>query len=92
MTTPLFPLGRTVATRGAFDALYRAKTVPSDLLSRHESGDWDHVPPGDARENEFSAQHGFRIFSSYTLSTKECIWIITEYDRSLTTLLLPSEY
>jgi hypothetical protein len=61
------------------------------LLERHRSGDWGDVPPEDARENEFSLRHGFRIVSSYRVAG-ERLWIITERDRSVTTLLLPSEY
>lgn len=49
------------------------------------------MPPEDARENEFSLRHGFRIVSSYRVAG-ERLWIITERDRSVTTLLLPSEY
>jgi hypothetical protein len=49
------------------------------------------VPPEDARENEFSVRHGFGIVSSYRVAG-ERLWIITERDRSATTLLLPSEY
>jgi hypothetical protein len=49
------------------------------------------VPPEDARENEFSARYGFRIVSSYWV-VEEGLWVITESDRSVTTLLLPSEY
>ena len=61
------------------------------LLERHRSGDWGDVPEEDARENEFSVRHGFRIVSSYRVAG-ERLWVITERDRSATTLLLPSEY
>ncbi len=62
------------------------------LLERHQSGDWGDVPPEDARENDFSVRHGFRIVSSYRVAGEERLWVITEADRSATTLLLPSEY
>jgi hypothetical protein len=61
------------------------------LLARHASGDWGDVPPEDADENRLSIEHGFRVLSSYSVDG-ERIWIITEADRSATTLLLPEEY
>ena len=92
MAGPLFPLGRLVATPGALALLKRAgEDLLPMLLERHRSGDWGDVPPEDARENEFSVRHGFRIVSSYRVAG-ERLWIITERDRSATTLLLPSEY
>ena len=91
-TGPLFPLGRVAATLGALEALRQACQSAQDLLTRHAVGDWGDVPPEDARENELSVRAGFRIISSYRLSTGETVWIITEADRSLTTILLPSEY
>lgn len=89
---PLFGLGRLVATRGALDALVAAGETPVPFLTRHVRGDWGSVPPEDARENEIGVRQGFRIVSSYTLTTGVRIWIITEADRSVTTLLLPEEY
>ena len=56
----------------------------------HVNGDWGDMPEEDKQENEFSIQHGFRIFSAYTTSAGERIWIITEADRSATTILLPT--
>jgi hypothetical protein len=87
-----FPLGRVVATPGALRALERAEQLPAEFLDRHANGDWGEVPDEDKQENEFSVQHGFRIISAYTTSAGEKIWVITEADRSYTTLLLPSEY
>ena len=88
----LFPLGRLVATPGAIELLRSAgEDLLPALLERHRSGDWGEMPPEDARENEFSVRYGFRIVSSY-LVAEERIWVITESDRSATTLLLPSEY
>jgi hypothetical protein len=65
---------------------------PSEFLSRHASGDWGDRSEEDRRENEFSLEHGFRILSVYTLRNGTVIWIITEADRSSTTILLPHEY
>ena len=89
---PRFPLGRVLATPGALDALKQADQTPLQFLARHQVGDWGEVCPEDARENELSLQHGFRLLSAYTLSTGHKLWIITEADRSATTLLLPEEY
>lgn len=90
--TSLFPLGQVVATPGALEALTEAGQTPWALLQRHQTGDWGDVPPEDQQENNFSLQHELRILSAYTLRTGVKLWLITEADRSYTTLLLPSEY
>jgi hypothetical protein len=90
-----FPLGRIVATPGALEALEEAGTDTLALLRRHAAGDWGEVPPEDARENERSVRHGWRVLSSYPVGSEaagEKVWVITEADRSSTCLLLPSEY
>jgi hypothetical protein len=89
--TICFPLGQIVATPGALDVLDRGAVNAADLLLRHQSGDWGNVPPEDAHENELSIVNGYRILSSYSVG-EDRIWIITEADRSSTTLLLPEEY
>ncbi len=86
-----FPLGRVVATPGALKLLEEAGEDPSTYLARHASGDWCELGAHDRRENERSLKHGWRILSSYPIGA-ERIWIITEADRSYTTLLLPQEY
>jgi hypothetical protein len=88
----LFQLGRTVTTHGALRALVEAGQSPVVFLDRHANGDWGEVNDEDKRENEFSLRNGFRILSAYTTSAGEKIWIITEADRSATTILLPEEY
>lgn len=89
----LFPLGQVVATHGALDLLDRSATNAFALLQRHQAGDWGDIHPDDATANREAVQHGFRILSSYPLgSAAERIWVITEADRSVTTLLLPAEY
>ncbi len=93
-----FALGLVLMTPGAVAAF---KQVAGDsylrsaanLVARHESGDWGEVGPEDAAENELSVRQGFRILSAYDLPGDAVrIWIITEADRSATTLLLPTEY
>ncbi len=88
----LFDLGSVVATPGALDLLDRTATNAADLLHRHQSGDWGTLPPEDAALNDYSVTHEGRVLSSYPLNGSERLWIITEWDRSVTTLLLPSEY
>jgi hypothetical protein len=86
-----FDLGSIYATPGALELLERNGQTALTLLARHARGDWGTVPDEDARENEFAVRCGLRILSSYRLAGGR-LWIITEADRSSTTLLLPSEY
>lgn len=89
----LFPLGQVVATPGALDALGAEEIGAELLLHRHISGDWGEVGEDDKRENEASVKESWRILSAYTLArTGVQLWVITESDRSATTLLLPDEY
>lgn len=92
MTIPRFPFGQIVATPGALQALEEAGEQPATFLRRHVTGDWGEVDEHDRHENERSVECGCRLLSAYTLSTGTRLWIITEADRSSTTLLLPSEY
>ena len=89
---PLFSLGQIVATPGALAALEKAGQQPYEFLSRHVHGDWGNVPDEDRRENQFSLERGFRLLSSYRTAANETVWVITEADRTVTTLLLPEEY
>jgi hypothetical protein len=89
---PLFPLGQIAATPGALAALERANQTPTCFLAGHAIRDWGELEPADVAENEYSVAHGFRLLSSYETGAGEKIWIITEADRSATTLLLPEEY
>ncbi len=92
MSNIRFQLGRTVATPGAIEALKVAQETGQQLLKRHQSGDWGVLDTEDKQENEFSIKNNWRILSSYILSTGVKIWVITEADRSATTILLPEEY
>lgn len=89
---PLFTLGRVCATPGALEAIRESGDNPLDFLFRHVIGDWGNLSTEDKAENDLSVREGFRILSSYKTSHQVKIWIITEADRSSTTLLLPSEY
>jgi len=89
---PLFALGQIVGTPGALQALEEAEQNPLELILRHVTGDWGEMPEEDVIENERSVTRGLRIFSSYALNTGAKIWVITEWDRSVTTLLKPEEY
>jgi hypothetical protein len=81
-----------VATPGALAALERNGQTPFAFLARHQTGDWGDLDAEDRRENERSMQCGFRLLSAYMLADGTRIWVITEADRSSTTLLLPEEY
>jgi hypothetical protein len=87
-------LGKTYVSRGAFAAFVSAFETdsPSTYLARHASGDWGDLDEHDRKANEYALEHGLRVLSAYTLSSGERIWVITEADRSMTTILLPEEY
>jgi hypothetical protein len=90
MSAPL-PLGRVVATPGALKLLLEAGGHPFDYLARHATGDWGELCAFDRRQNEIALREGYRVLSSYDIPTGR-IWIITEADRSVTTILSPEEY
>lgn len=88
--SPLFPLGRVVATPGALSEL--ADEDRRDALARHARGDWGDTGPEDQAENDLALKEGFRLLSVYHTAEGVKFWIITEADRSSTAILLPSEY
>jgi len=85
------PLGRVVATPGALNLLMEAGEDAFDYLARHATGDWGELCAFDHRQNERALREGARVLSSYPVG-RERVWIITEADRSITTILLPGEY
>lgn len=89
---PLFPVGRTVATPGALTLLDHAGINASALLARHQRGDFGDIDEADRVANANAIHHDARILSAYVLGRGIRIWIITEADRSVTTLILPEEY
>ena len=97
-TKPLFPLGHIVSTPGAM-----AACPPEQLLgylARHADGDWGHVCSEDAAANDAAVIVRGRILSAYAIDPARpskgfganALWIITECDHSVTTMLLPNEY
>ena len=92
MNTAKFALGSEVITPGACSAIARTVCNPRQFLDRHMSGDWGDLDDGDKRINDLAIQDNERILSAYHLGDGTKIYIITEADRSVTTILLPEEY
>jgi hypothetical protein len=87
----LFSTGQIVSTPGALSLLEQFGVSPLSLISRHIRGDWGTLSNEDVTANNNAVSLGNRILSSYPLGDDR-VWIITEWDRSATTLLLPDEY
>ena len=92
-----FELGQTVMTQGIQSLcdnndLFHSKMMV--CLQRHQSGDWGDMPTEDKKDNDQSLipMYQGRLFSAYDDVEGTKIWIITEWDRSVTTILLPKEY
>ena len=91
----LFDPGMVVATPGATKALKRNKTGSFSLLSRHITGDWGSLGPEGVEDQRMSLtpeHHDDQVASIYDLDDGTKVWVITEWDRSVTTFLLPEEY
>ena len=91
---PKFELGRTVMTRGIHELVLTEQVDPLALLGRHVCGDWGSMSEPDKAQNDAALTPGQeeRLMSSYAIRADLTVWIITEWDRAVTTLLLPSEY
>ena len=90
MAVQTFPLGNVVITPNALGQL-----TPADIqrgLQRHQAGDWGELDEHYKQENETALRTGLRLLSSYRAVEGVNFWIITEADRSATTLLLPEDY
>ncbi len=85
-----FPLGKLTATPGALTALSDAEM--QDALNRHANCDWGQLDEHDRAENDRALQNGTRVLSAYDSQNGTRFWVITEHDRSVTTILLPQEY
>src|SRR5262245_44636527 len=90
--TPRFELGQVVATPGALVALAFNGVTALSLIRRHIQGDWGDLSEEDRIANERALTDGSRLLSSYTLEDGQKIWVITEANRSVSTLLCPDEY
>ncbi len=90
--THRFSLGEIVATPGLLSVLEKSGQSPLLFLIRHARGDWGEVCREDSMANDEGLENGGRLLSAYRTTLGERIWIITEWDRSVTTLLLPDEY
>ena len=87
-----FALGQTLITPGAEEALQIAGQTAIEFLRRHMSCVWGELSDEDVKENELSLEQGLRLLSRYQTTNGERLWIITEADRSATTILRPIEY
>lgn len=88
-----FLTGEVVVTAGVDELIQQGRLNPNEFLRRHLSGDWGDLDESDRRQNDAALQSGEdRLFSSYQVAPDLKLWIITEWDRSVTTLLLPDEY
>ena len=98
LPTFMLPLGRIVATPGAIEAFQKTGEQPSSFLRRHQAKDWGELCEEDKKSNDDAVKHEgdperqARVLSCYRLKDKVNVWIITEWDRSVTTMLLPEEY
>jgi len=89
---PRFKLGGIFASPAALEAITDARVSIIDLLIRHSRGDWGDLSESDRQQNELSIDAGLRLLSSYVLPGGQTVWVITEWDRSSTTFLLPDDY
>jgi hypothetical protein len=90
-----FGLGAIVATPGAIERMERRGVDARGLLARHGAGDWGDIDPEDVGVNEEALRDGRRLLSAYGSKTEgddATIWIITEADRSATTILRPEDH
>ena len=85
-----FKLGQLVSTPNAISKLSNEDVLMG--IQRHQAGDWGDVDEHDRQENELSLKQGFRLLSVYHAANGTKFWIITEADRSATTVLLPEDY
>jgi hypothetical protein len=89
---PVIELGNVVATQGAVRVLEENQVNPVVLITAHACGDWGMLCEEDKKANDVAVLTGDRILSAYRMPDGTKVWVITECDRSVTTLLLPSEY
>lgn len=86
-----FALGQCVATHNAVETMQERGINPLHLLLRHHNGDWGEVGAEDKAANDRALIDGTRLLSAYNVNGVR-LWVITEADRSATTILLPEDY
>ena len=89
---PKFRLGQMCSTPGALEAMNDAGQSPMVFVGRHVQGDWGEVCADDQQANEEALDSNLRLLSAYRTNEGVKLWVITEADRSVTTILLPEEY
>lgn len=87
-----FALGQVVATRSALSALNEAGVNPQTLVLQHAHCDWGDLCAEDRALNEEALIRGGRLLSNYSVTPDLTVWVITEADYRVTTILLPSDY
>lgn len=87
----LFPTGQILATRLVLSHLEAHEIAPLELIRRHVTGDFGDLSPADGFENVRAVRQGYRVLSAYRIGDQK-VYVITEADRSATTVLLASEY
>ena len=92
MKTACVELGRVLATPDSLKALEESGEDRLVYLDRHQSGDWGHLNEADKQRNDRAVVEGGRIMSQYELTTGDWIWVLTNSDRSETTLLIPGQF
>jgi hypothetical protein len=88
----MFKLGQMLTTPGALAALKESNQTPMEFICRHQSGDWGEMDDEDKALNDAALRDGSRLLSAYQTSKGVKLWVITEADRSATTILLPEEH
>ena len=89
---PRFETGQICSTPGALGAMMDAIQSPMEFVARHMNGDWGEVCAEDQQANEEALDSNLRLLSAYRTTAGVKLWVITEADRSVTTILLPEEY
>lgn len=92
--TVKFDTGRVVCTTNFKNTVGEPTwlAIMSDVVRRHSSGDWGDLTEEDRQSNEDALKNGERLMSVYTTDNNVKLWVITEWDRSVTTVLLPEDY
>jgi hypothetical protein len=89
-TERLFPLGQIIITARAYEHLERADIA--EAMGRHAHGDWGELKPADREQNDLAVRDGGALVSAYLDRRERKFFIITEADRSVTTVLVPGDY